>query len=392
MGSGAALSKASARGDISMVKLLLDPKKFTWDFGEAVNQAIAANQSAVVELIHQSFPYQAYNPTSRKDTLITHMSRRGQSHIVEYLYERGLWALEDIPGAFVAAADSGHLELLQFLYDTELVSVETLNEAFEKTPSTEVATYLYDTNLILADTLKTVFLAQKYCWGINGGPRAEIVRVLLEERTVPAEIISEAASYAATWGAFDVFKACFNAGCYSTDKIIAAFKRAATHNLTNRLDLLDSEKCISNAVRGEALVASAKRGCYYVVKWLLERHRFNSEIITDAFVGASRHWHDAVMDLLYKDQQASTAVIDDLLQHAVSTGHFPVARVLMAIPYVTEAMKNEALLTVARRERRKDGAQKFIMKAHSWYQEILRQGLDVATDDKIKSILNGMIG
>lgn len=112
-----------------MVKLLLDPKKFTWDFGEAVNQAIAANQSAVVELIHQSFPYQAYNPTSRKDTLITHMSRRGQSHIVEYLYERGLWALEDIPGAFVAAADSGHLELLQFLYDTELVSVETLNES-----------------------------------------------------------------------------------------------------------------------------------------------------------------------------------------------------------------------------------------------------------------------
>jgi hypothetical protein len=123
---GGALPLSIAAQHTDVVDFLLEKPEFDWNFKDALEEALALGQTATAELIYNVYPRFKENTTS-----FAELAYDGRKDSIEYIFNNGRREPELVCDAFVRGSKKGSIDVLSFLHDTGLISLDTFKKAWE---------------------------------------------------------------------------------------------------------------------------------------------------------------------------------------------------------------------------------------------------------------------
>lgn len=205
-----ALSNAITGGHIDAVEYLL--ACYNWDIVNAIDQALSENQQAIAELI--------LSESSSMDTLRWAV-KYDNLNVVEFIHDD--CDSKDVYDETAAAAAYGNLAMVKFFLEKNprllIDFYDPDDDPFVEAASRghqEIVEFLYNKECISSESIREAFMSAARC-GYQ-----EIVELLYNEECIPSESIREAFTSATESGYQEVVEFLSNKGCISSEGISLA--------------------------------------------------------------------------------------------------------------------------------------------------------------------------
>ncbi|KAJ8555036.1 hypothetical protein ON010_g9447 [Phytophthora cinnamomi] len=354
-----ALSLAIAGGHLEVVRFLLEPGRYMWQYAKALELAIDKGHHAIVELMYAMSPQHGgntffcrfaiagnlkvitylynngHNEPKMIDDAFMQAARHGQTDIVAFLLDSGPISPEAFDSGFENAARSGTIATLRFLYGQRRVSRSSLMAAFEKTERPATIEFIHSNEIIPTESVVSAFKNAGRCGYV--GPhyhrpnldQLQILRVLRMRVDIPAEAINEVVAKATLE---------FHPGI---------------------LQILSDDSRLTSEIRSVAFAKAIDKGSLRLSQALFKDNQISSEETTQAFV------------------------------RAACAGHLDLVKFLVVKPVIVESAEREAILASARTNR--NGVTQYLCKRKEWPIEVLAEALSATRHKKLKKFLRSII-
>ncbi|KAG6617317.1 uncharacterized protein IUM83_02449 [Phytophthora cinnamomi] len=320
-----AVSRAIAGGHGDVVAYLL---RYPWNLASAFMEAMEREQHAVADKIYQVFPFYFEGKN-----LFVEMAGDGFLTAVKYIYQHGHKSENVIQDAFVRAATTRRMKVLEFLLGTGRVSLKSFDMALEAAASSgsySMVTFLYEKHFA---SLQGIYRAFEKAGSLS------VIKYLYTKENIPAQSIT-----------------------------------IAFQNVTG----IGSTTLVFPRKEREAVAA------------FLYSHRssMTPDVLCTAFAMTTYDLLDLVTTL-YGDPSISREVVCAALQNASGLGHLRIVHFLMDKPEISQSVKQVALMFAARNNH--NAAIQLLEKGENWSLTTLNEAIKATSSPRLKQFLRGMI-